>query len=103
MKKIVMIAVMLMIPLAAVYAQTSINAHQRAQRARIAEGRANGDLTKGEAAMLNKQQRHIKRMECNAKADGIVTGRERSELHRKQQHANHAIRRAKHNPVERKG
>lgn len=103
MKKIVMVAVMLLISLAAVYAQTSINAHQRMQRARIAEGRAQGDLTRGEAALLNKQQRHIKRMECNAKADGIVTVNERKELHRKQHRANHAIRRAKHNPVERKG
>ncbi|GCC52763.1 hypothetical protein SanaruYs_30020 [Chryseotalea sanaruensis] len=103
MKKIMIIAVMLMISIAAVQAQTPVNARQKAQRVRIAEGRANGDLTKGETALLNKQQRNIRRSECVAKADGVVTVRERRELHRQQHRANHAIRRAKHNPIDRKG
>lgn len=103
MKKIMMITAMLLITIASVQAQSSVNARQKAQRARIAEGRVDGDLTRGEAALLNKQQRHIRRSECAAKADGVVTMRERRELHRKQQRANHTIRRAKHNPIDRKG
>lgn len=102
MKKIMIVAAMLLITLATVQAQTPVNARQKAQRTRIAEGRVNGDLTKGEAALLNKQQRNIRRSECVAKADGVVTVRERRELHRKQHRANHAIRRAKHNPINRK-
>lgn len=101
--KNIIIAAMLLISLAAVQAQTPVNARQKAQRARIAEGRVDGDLTSGEAALLNKQQRHIRRSERVAKADGVVTVRERRALHRKQHRANHAIRRAKHNPVDRKG
>lgn len=97
------IATMLLISLAVVQAQTPVNARQKTQRARIAEGRVDGDLTKGEAVLLNKQQRHIRRSECAAKADGVVTVREQRELHRKQHRANHAIRRAKHNPIDRKG
>jgi hypothetical protein len=102
MKKIMIVAAMLLITLATVQAQTPVNARQKAQRTRIAEGRVHGDLTKGEAALLNKQQRNIRRSECVAKADGVVTVRERRELHRKQHRANHAIRRAKHNPIDRK-
>ncbi len=70
------------------------------QRGRIAEGRADGDLTIGEAAALNKQQRHIRRTERRTKADGEVTARERRKLERKQDRANRKIRRAKNNNLE---
>jgi hypothetical protein len=103
MKKIMMITAMLLITIASVQAQSGVNTRQKAQRVRIAEGRIDGDLTRGEAALLNRQQRHIRRSECAAKADGVVTVRESRELHRKQQRASHMIRRAKHNPVDRKG
>jgi E3 ubiquitin-protein ligase DOA10 len=66
------------------------------QRARIAEGRASGELTRKEARRLNMQQRHIRRTERRAKADGNVTPQEQKKLRREQNRASRAIRRQKH-------
>ncbi|MBX2899833.1 MAG: hypothetical protein KF775_09280 [Cyclobacteriaceae bacterium] len=86
----------------ALYAQaTRTDVRQKTQRARIAEGRADGDLTNGEAAALNRQQRHIRRTERRAKADGTVTASEQRRLDRKQNRASRNIRRAKHNGITR--
>ncbi len=76
-----------------------VDVRQGAQRARIHEGRANGDLTNKEAAVLNSEQRHIRRSERRVKADGTVTASESSRLARKQNRANRHIRRTKHNGV----
>lgn len=73
---------------------------QAAQRARIHEGRASGEVTNGEAAKLNSEQRRIRRTERRAKADGEVTTREKAKIERKQSRANRHIRRAKHNTIE---
>jgi hypothetical protein len=73
---------------------------QAAQRGRIAEGRRDGEVTNGEAALLNKQQRHIRRSERRAKADGDVTVGERKRLERKQDRASRNIRRAKNNSID---
>lgn len=73
------------------------DARQKAQHARIAEGTASGELTRGERAALKRQQRHIRRTERRAKADGEVTRREKAVIEHKQDRANRAIRRAKHN------
>mgnify|MGYP001627221214 CR=1 FL=1 len=74
---------------------------QKAQRARIAQGRASGELTPGEAAALNTQQRHIRRVERRAKADGEVSPTEKARIERKQDRASRNIRRAKHNNLDR--
>lgn len=78
-----------------------VDTRQRAQRVRIAEGRKSGDLTRREAALLNKQQRNIRRTEKVVKADGEVTNGEKALLHKKQQRANRTIRRAKNNNAQR--
>lgn len=78
------------------------NARQGAQRARIQDGRQDGELTNREAAALNSQQRHIRRSERRAKADGEVTVQERTRLERKQDRASRNIRRAKNNDIEKK-
>lgn len=83
----------------ATYAQDAtpkVNAREKEQRARIHEGRADGELTKNEASKLNAQQRHIHKTERRAKADGIVTRRERKKLNREQNRASRNIRRQKH-------
>jgi hypothetical protein len=77
-----------------------VNGRQKAQRVRIAEGHQSGEVTNGEAAALNKQQRHIRRSERRAKADGNVTAVERMRLDRKQDRANRNIRRAKTNNLD---
>lgn len=73
---------------------------QVAQRARIADGRRDGEVTSREAAALNVQQRHIRRSERRVKADGEVTVQEQRRLDRKQNRASRTIRRAKHNKVD---
>lgn len=73
---------------------------QRAQRARIADGRMDGEVTKKEAAVLNAEQRHIRRAERRAKSDGDVTRNEKRRLERKQIRANRHIKRAKHNGID---
>jgi hypothetical protein len=77
-----------------------VNGRQKAQRVRIAEGRQSGEITNGEAAVLNKQQRHVRRSERRAKADGDVTAAERARLDRKQDRASKTIRRAKRNNID---
>ncbi len=83
-------------------AQARKDVRQKAQRVRIAEGRKDGEVTNGEAALLNKQQRSIRRSERRAKADGEVTVREKVVIERKQDRASRNIRRAKNNDIEKK-
>jgi hypothetical protein len=105
MKKLsAIIAVFMVMAVLTVNAQSQTpraDVRQKSQRARIAEGRASGELTPGEAALLNKQQRHIRRVERRAKADGQVTPAEKARLERKQNRASRNIRRAKHNAIDR--
>jgi hypothetical protein len=101
--KNVFFAAMLLIFSVAVKAQTQTpraDARQKAQRARIYEGRKDDDLSRREASLLNKEQRHIRRAERRAKADGEVTAREKAKVERKQDRASRHIRRAKNNDVE---
>lgn len=72
------------------------NAKQVNQTARIVHGQANGELTRHEARMLKKEQRHIRRVKRRSKADGVVTAEERAMINRKQRRANRHIRRQKH-------
>jgi len=102
MKKHILIFSVLSLLSVALYGQEATpraNTRQKAQRVRIAEGRADGDLTNTEAAALNKQQRHIRRTERRAKSDGTVTVAEKRKLERKQDRANRNIRRAKNNSI----
>lgn len=73
---------------------------QVAQRARIAEGKQSGELTRGETRALRAEQRRIRRTERRAKSDGNVTVREKQKLERKQNRANRHIRRAKNNGLD---
>jgi hypothetical protein len=67
------------------------------QHQRIAQGRMNGQLTRGEMARLRAGQRHIRRMEQRAKRDGIYSHRERMRIERAQDRQSRAIARFKHN------
>jgi hypothetical protein len=73
-----------------------VDARQARQEARIADGVADGSLTRHEARRLQKQQRHIRHAERHAKADGTVTAQERHHLHRLQDRASRHIHRQKH-------
>lgn len=74
-------------------------ARQGAQRTRIHEGRESGEVTNGEAAVLNAQQRHIRRTRHRAKADGTVTPAERAHIQNEQNRASRTIHRARHNDI----
>ena len=73
-----------------------VDARQARQEARIANGVANGSLSRPEARHLQHQQRHIRQAERQAKADGTVTAAERQQLARLQHHASRSIHRQKH-------
>lgn len=79
-----------------------VDTRQKIQRARIADGVVDGEVTRREAAGLRKNQRHIRRAERRAKSDGVVTPRERVRLEKKQDRASRRIRRAKTNELDRK-
>ena len=78
-----------------------IDRREACQRARIAEGRRSGELTRRETARLNVGQRRVHRMERRAEADGIVTRGERRRIERVQDRESRAIYRLKHNDRQR--
>lgn len=75
------------------------DARQQVQRERIQHGKQSGEVTRHEAALMHKEQKHIRRTERRAKADGDVTAAERRKLDRKQDRASRHIRRANNNEV----
>lgn len=74
-----------------VITQTQVN-----QEHRIQQGVASGQLTRTEAAGLQRQQARIQHAKRVAKADGVVTHRERAQIRHMQAHASHRIYSQKH-------
>lgn len=70
---------------------------QARQAARIQQGVATGELTRGETARLAAQQAHIQVVKVKARADGVVTARERARLDHMQDQNSRTIYRLKHN------
>lgn len=100
MKKLILslsITILMTIAVVAQQVTPKADAREVSQRARIREGRKEGDLTRAEAKALNKQQRHIRRTERRAKSDGTVTSTEKMKLQRKQNRASRNIRKSKNN------
>lgn len=78
-------------------ATPKVSKRQLKQQTRIGHGVKNGELTKGETAVLKGQQRSIRRTKKRAKADGKVSKKERAVLHKRQNNASKNIRRKKNN------
>ena len=76
-----------------------VDRRQDKQRSRIIQGRRSGELTRGEAHRLKKQQKKINRMERRFSRDGYLSARERYRLERAQDRASRRIARLKHNDV----
>ena len=57
-----------------------VNARQRNQQERIAEGVRSGELTKSEAKGLEKEERNVRQEERQFKSDGKLTPAERKDL-----------------------
>ena len=73
-----------------------IDQRQANQEQQVDQGVASGQLNKREANRLNRQQRHINKVEGKAKADGVVTKKERARINKAQNRASHQIAREKH-------
>jgi hypothetical protein len=76
-----------------------VDRRQDRQHARIVQGRHSGELTRGEARRLKKQQKKINRMERRFSRDGYLSARERYRLELAQDRASRRIARLKNNHV----
>ena len=81
----------------AVPAQAGVNARQDRQDTRIANGWQAGQLGRGEAFHLLRQQHRIDRAETRMRADGRLDGRERLRLDVRQDRASRHIFVTRHN------
>ena len=83
-----------------VLAQTTstprIDQRQANQERRIQEGVKSGELTKKEAARLEKGQQRIQKMEDKAMADGKMTKREKARIEHAQDVESRKIARERH-------
>lgn len=73
-----------------------IDRRQANQERRIDEGVASGELTKREAARLERGQDRVDAIEDKAKSDGVVTRRERARITHEQNVQSRRIHRQKH-------
>jgi hypothetical protein len=74
-----------------------INKREVKQNQRIKEGVKTGQLTKGEAKYLHKEQKEIRSSKRSAKSDGKVSKGERKMIRSEQNQANKDIYKLKHN------
>lgn len=73
-----------------------VNARQHHQQQRIGQGVRSGDLTRGEARRLEREQRHIRHEERRYKSDGVLTVAERKDLHQDMNAASRHIYQERH-------
>jgi len=73
-----------------------IDQRQAEQQKRIDQGVKSGELTRREAARLEKGHAKVQRMEAKAKADGVVTAKERRQITREQNKQSKRIAHEKH-------
>ena len=81
------------------FAQTAtpgIDQRQANQEKRIEQGVKSGELTKKEAANLEKREAKLQTDKQKAKADGVVTKQERAKLQHEANRDSKAIYRQKH-------
>jgi len=105
MKKIILAAaIMLIASTGLINAQRgtrSTAARQATQQARIVEGVKSGELSRPEAARLEREQKKIQIEKRIAKADGTVTPAEKRFLRREQKRSSRHIARQKNDGQER--
>lgn len=80
-----------------------VNARQHHQQQRIGQGVRSGELTRGEAHHLQREQRHIRQEERAYRSDGHLSRAERSDLHHDQNRASRHIYNEKHDGQQRQG
>jgi hypothetical protein len=77
-------------------ATPGVDQRQANQERRIQQGVRSGELTRREAARLQRGQERVEKMEEHAKADGQVTPKEKARLKRAQDRQSAAIYKEKH-------
>lgn len=82
---------------------SGVNARQQHQQQRIGQGVRSGELTRGEARRLQREQRHIHQEERAYRSDGHLSRAERADLHRDQNRASRHIFNEKHDGQQRQG
>ena len=106
MKRILLLAALLLILstglINAQRATRSTTARQTTQQARIGQGVQNKELTRSEAARLEREQKRIQIEKRIVKADGTVTPAEKRFLKREQNRASRHIARQKNDGQERR-
>lgn len=80
-----------------------VNARQHHQQQRIGQGVRSGELTRGEARHLQREQRHIRQEERAYRSDGHLSRAERADLQRDQNRASRHIYNEKHDGQQRQG
>jgi len=78
-----------------------VDNRQARQSDRITQGVESGQITVREQHRLERQQRHVNRVERQIEADGKVTGKEAVRIEKAQDRASHTIRHAKHDRQQR--
>jgi len=83
----------------------TINQRKHYQQHRIRQGVKSGELTKGEAKKLEKQEHALNREERNMRKvnNGHLTKQDRKTLHQQQNHLSKEIYKDKHNNRKRTG
>ncbi len=94
-------AVLTAISLPALAGTPGLDARERNQRQRIAQGVQNGELTRPEARRLVRGEVGLHRHERAAKSDGVVTRAERYRLNQHADRMSARIYRQKHDPQDR--
>ncbi|MDY6955054.1 MAG: hypothetical protein SWE60_26430 [Thermodesulfobacteriota bacterium] len=70
------------------------------QQKKIHQGVVSGSLTPGEATVLEREQRRIRRYKQEIWSDGVLTPGEKARMHYQQDKANAHIYRKKHNDIQ---
>lgn len=73
-----------------------IDQRQAQQEQRVDQGVASGQLNKRETNRVNRQQKHINKVEGRAKSDSVVTKKERARAGTAQNRASRHLAREKH-------
>jgi uncharacterized membrane protein YebE (DUF533 family) len=73
----------------------------KGEKKRIAQGVRSGEITKGEAKVIEHEVKDVQQAKAAAKADGVVTKSERKEIAKQDRQLDRTIRRTKHNKRDR--
>ena len=97
-----LVLMMVMLPVAGLAQDHSINKRQRDQQQRIRQGIRSGELTRREARRLEWQEARIRRDEARSRrSGGTFTPRERARIQRELNHSSRNIYRQKHDRQDR--